>query len=695
MKYLLFAAMLFVSVSQISRADNTRASSAQPAKSADVIVYGATPGGFCAAIAAAREQASVILLEPTDHVGGLNTGGLSFSDSNQTVRTTVMGLFDEWHRRIEQDYSDRGMKLPYKVSVKDQSVWTYEPHVAIRVTQQMLQEAGVTVLTRQILKSVEKNGTQIVSLETSQGRFEGRVFIDATYEGDLMAASGVSWTIGREGRAEYGESLAGKQYPKRMMDINGFNKDGQLLPLITTDEEGPEEAGDNNVMTYSFRLCLTSRTENKVPFPEPDHYDPARFELMRRYLATGGRVGFDMYALPNGKLDGNNSIGGQFSLGLVGGGVDWCDADEAGRQKIWEAHKQYTLEFYHFLTHDPAVPEAVRKKYAALGLCKDEFAEYGHFSPALYVREGRRMKGMYVLSQKDILESPEKDDPIVISSFPIDSHDCQRIALKDGGVINEGTIFPVRRKSPKQGYAYHVPYRSILPKPEECTNLLVPVALSCTHVGISSIRVEPTWMILGQSAGIAAAMAASMEHQVQKLPYPQLKARLIEQGQVLELPKIVDLAPAGGAIDPQGLPGIVLDDEQVKLTGRWSHSTNFKPHIGVGYRYCGENRDQSHVGDGTSVATFQFSVPHSGKYQVFMAYSAHESRATNVPVRISSKTGQIQLTVDQTKSLPSGKLFQEIGVVELEQDQQVTISISDDKTDGFVILDALQLLHDE
>jgi hypothetical protein len=528
---------LLIFVATLTLVFGQRSDANAEATKADVVVYGSTPGGVCAAIGAAREGVSVILLEPTDHVGGLNTGGLSHSDSNQCDRRTVMGLFDEWHTRIEKDYESRGIKLPYKVSVKDHAVWTYEPHVAARVTKQMLDEADVQVLTKRYLQTVRKNGTRITDLVTTGGTFKAEVFVDATYEGDLMATSGVSWTIGREGRAEYGESYAGKQYPKSKMKINGFDSQGKLLPLVTTTDAGHEEAGDKNVMVYSFRLCLTEDPENRVPFPEPANYDPARFEIMRRYAKAGGRLGFDLYRLPGNKFDGNNSIGGQFSLGLVGGGNGWCEADEVGRAAIWEAHKQYTLELYHFLTNDPAVPKEVRKRYARLGLCKDEFPDYGHFSPALYVREGRRMRGMYVLSQKDILVEPEKGDPIIVSSFPIDSHDCQRVALKDGGVINEGTIFPVRKKHPKQGYAYHVPYRSILPKPDECTNLLVPVALSCTHVGISSIRVEPTWMILGQSAGIAAALTAKNEQEltVQQLPYPKLRERLLAQGQVLDL----------------------------------------------------------------------------------------------------------------------------------------------------------------
>ena len=503
----------------------------------DVIVYGSTPGGFCAAIAAAREGASVILLEPTQHVGGLSTGGLSHCDSNQMRRETLLGLFDEWHTRIVKDYTDRGLPAPYDPKLKNQALWTFEPHVAMRVTKAMLKEAGVVVYTGRYLKSVTMEGPRITSLVTKDGTFEANVFVDGTYEGDLMAAAGVDWTIGREGRAEYGESYAGKRYPKAKMKISGFDDAGNLLPLVTTSEAGPDEAGDKNIMTYSFRLCLTHNPEKFVPIPAPANYDPARFELARRVFKAGVlKVGLDLYPLPGDKLDGNNSIGGQISLGLVGGCNTWHSADEEGRGKIWEEHKQYTLEFLHFLRTDSAVPAKVREKFDKLGLCKDEFAETAHFSPALYVRESRRMKGMYVLSQKDIIDSPEKEDAIAISSFPIDSHDCQRVALKDGGVINEGTIFPVRVPGTGVGYAYHVPYRSVLPQATQCNNLLVPIALSSTHVAMSSLRIEGAWMAIGQGTGVAAALAAKENVPVQDLPYPVLRARLLAQRQVLTLP---------------------------------------------------------------------------------------------------------------------------------------------------------------
>lgn len=657
---------------------------------ADVIVYGSTPGGFCAAIAAAREGASVILLEPTDHVGGLSTGGLSHCDSNQMVRSTLMGLFHEWHTRIVKDYTDRGLKAPYNPAVKDQSRWTFEPHVAMRVTRKMLDEAGVKVLTGRYLTSVKKDGPRITTLITKNGTFTAKVFIDGTYEGDLMAAAGVSWTLGREGRAEFGESLAGRQYPKQKMDINGFDDAGNLLPLITAADTGADDIGDKNVMTYSFRLCLTTDPAKLVPMPKPDRYDPARFEIVRRHLKAGGNsVGYDLYPLPGDKVDGNNSIGRQFSIGLIGACNDWSEADEETRKKIWEAHKQYTLEFHHFLITDPAVPAGVRGKYAKLGLCKDEFAETGHFSPALYVREGRRMKGLHIITQKDIIDQPAKEDPIAISSFPIDSHDCRRIALKGGGVINEGTIFPVRVKNTGHGYAYHVPYRSILPKAEECTNLLVPVALSCTHVGISSLRIEGAWMVIGQGAGVAAAMAASENVAVQAIAYPKLRNRLLAQHQVLDLPKAPDdpAAPEPRtSVDPKTLEGIVLDDADAKLTGPWAQSTNFKTYVGRGYVH------DERKADGKSVATFRFTAAKSGRYEIRMAYSAHETRATKVPVSISSGKHEAKLTVDQTIALPSGNSFRKVGEIELAADVETVITVTNSGTDGFVILDAIQLV---
>jgi hypothetical protein len=665
--------------------------SAHAATEADVIVYGATPGGFCAAIAAAREGASVILLEPTAHVGGVNTGGLCFSDSNQTVRSTVLGLFEEWHARIEKDYQMRSVALPYTVSDKDHKPWTYEPHIAAKITQQMLDEAGVKVLTKRVLQSVAKEGKHITKLVTNDGDFAAKVFVDGTYEGDLMAAAGVSWTIGREGRQDFGEPLAGKQYSKAKLAISGLDDAGKPLPLITTIDAGADEAGDKNVMVYSFRLCVTKDPENRVPFPQPAHYDPARFEVVRRYFAQEKQphLLWDLYPLPGNKFDANNGIGKQFSMGLVGACNGWSEADEGMRAKIWEAHKQYTLEMHHFLSTDPAVPEHLRQQMSEIGLCRDEFPAYGHWSPQLYVREGRRMIGEYVVSQKDIMDEPKKDDAIIVSSFPIDSHDCQRVGTKDM-VTDEGTIMPVRMAGRRHGYPYHIPYRAITPKLAECDNLLVPVALSCTHVGISSIRVEPTWMILGQSAGIAAAVSAKQNLAVQKLPYAALRERLLAQKQVLELPVLPDVPPeAKGAmnVDPKTLPGIVLDDSQAELKGQWSRSSGFKPHIGTGYLHDDKRAD------GQSIAIFRCKALKTGSYELRMAYSPHETRAAKVPVTIQCGGRKTDIIVDQTLPLAAGEAFRTIGSVQLDGGVETVITVSNTGTAGFVILDALQLIE--
>jgi hypothetical protein len=549
------------------------------------------------------------------------------------------------------------------------------------------------VLTKQTLEGVEKAGTKIVGLRTSGGMHTAKVFIDATYEGDLMARAGVVWHLGRESRDEFGESYAGRQYPKAKMAINGFDANGLPLPFITSVRPGDDQAGEETVMVYSFRLCLTKNAANRVPFPEPKSYDPARFELVRRYFQKypNAPVPWDLYPLPGEKFDANNGIGKMFSMGLVGEANGWCASDPAGRAKLWEKHKEYTLELYKFLTTDPAVPAKIRETMAELGLCRDEFPETGHWSPQLYVREGRRMDGRMILTQNDVLKDAQKDDPIAISSFPIDSHDCRRLALPDG-VINEGTIFPVRMPGRRHGYAYHIPYRAITPAASECSNLLVPVALSATHVAYSSVRVEPTWMAIGQGAGVAAALAAKAGVTVQALDYPTLRTRLLAQNVVLELPVLPPLTaksdrPSGPvSLDPKSLPGLILDDAQAELSGDWERSTNFKPHVGVGYLH-----DEQRA-DGKARAVFRFKGPADGEYELRMAYSAHETRATRLPVTIMGGDTEQRFTVDQTQPTPTGEAFRPIGSLRLRQGVEYTLTVTNQDTKGFVIVDAFQLL---
>lgn len=329
-----------------------------------------------------------------------------------------------------------------------------------------------------------------------------------------------------------------RQFPKKPVAISPRDENGKLLPLMTAESAGVDD-GDGHIMTYSWRLCMTKDPANRVPVEKPATYRPERFELARRLLLAtqdANLVNLDFYEMPGGKVDVNNGIGRQISMGLIGAADAWPNATPAERQKIWQAHKDYTLELLWFLGHDPAVPEATRRKVSELGFAKDEFTETDHWPPVIYIREARRMLGQYVLTQADILGKIEKPDSIGIGSFPIDSHDCQRVATADGGWINEGTIFPVRQPGKKHGYPHQLPLRCVLPKRAECDNLLVPVCLSASHVALSSVRVEPTWIVLGHSSGIAAALAARSDRAVADVPLSDLQARLRKAGQVLDLP---------------------------------------------------------------------------------------------------------------------------------------------------------------
>lgn len=661
---------------------------AQGEEAYDVVVFGGTPAGVTAAVGAAREGASVALLEPQEIIGGMMSGGLSFSDSNQTDRRTLRGLFEEIHLRIEADYRERGVTLPYRVEVKDQSKWTYEPHVAEKVFHDLLKEAGVRVYPGERLERVTKEGGRIVSLTTQNRTVRGKIFVDATYEGDLLPAAGVSFRLGRESREEFGESLAGKQFPKKpVLGVDVRDASGNLLPLMTAESAGDEASGDAGVMVYSYRLCLTKDPANRVAIEAPANYDPARYELVRRFVAAHPprRLLFDLYELPGDKSDGNNSIGGQISIGLVGASAAWCDASYEERERIRQEHREYTQGLLWIMATDPAMPPALREEMRAWGYAKDEFAKWDHFPPVLYVREGRRLQGEYVLTQRDVLETTTKDDSIAVSSFPIDSHDVQRVPTENGkGFLNEGTIFPNRLPN-GFGQPHQIPYRSIVPKRDECTNLLVPVGVSSTHVAMSSIRVEPTWMTIGHSAGIAAALAAKSDFVVQDLPYAKLRDRLLAQGQALELLPIPEIAPAAPGIDPTKLTGIVLDDAAAKKEGAWQVSTNFRPYIGAGYVHDGEAEK------GTLKLTFVANVPEAGKYDLRLAYSPHETRASAVPVTVRSGERETALSVDQRLALDANDRFRTIATLDLPAGE-TTIVFENRDTDGFVVIDAIQLL---
>ncbi len=516
----------------------------------DLVVYGGTAGGIIAAVSAAREGASVIVLEPGDHVGGMVTGGLGRTDLG--VSATIGGMAAEFYRRIKTHYDD---PAAWKFQTRDEYLaggkrqaqtlsddkwWFHEPSAASSVLREMMKEAGVTLLKGHRLAGVEKSGTRIVSLRCeNSAEFGGRVFIDATYEGDLLAAAGVTYRVGRESAAEYGEQYAGvlpwkvstrKQWD---VDLSPYDDDGKLLYGVQDVPRGEVGAGDGKVQAYNFRICLTDHPDNRLPIGEPDNYDPRRYELLARYLAAKPDISLrkgllKIDPLPNRKTDIND--GGPFSTDFIGFNWDYPDGDKATRDFIMRRHVDYTKGLLYFLGHDPRVPAEVRGEMLQWGYPKDEYVGTDHWSPQLYVREARRMAGAYVMTSRDIETDRIKEDSIGMGSYPADSHLVQRIV--EGGLVrNEGNpndFTPGRNP-------YEVPYRAITPVRSECENLLVTFCVSASHMGFASLRMEPVFMILSESAGLAAVEAARAGLAVQDVSYSALRPRLVARRQVLKV----------------------------------------------------------------------------------------------------------------------------------------------------------------
>ena len=424
--------------------------------------------------------------------------------------------------------------------------WHFEPHVAEEVFRELVKEAGVEVFFRQRLRErtgVTVSGARIAAITMEGGAtFSARIFADATYEGDLMAQARVSYTWGREGASEYGESLAGvrDRTPKHQFTVRvpPFDDKGRLLPEISPEKKAPAGSADRKVQAYNFRLCMTRVAENRAPFPRPAGYDRARYALLARMLAEMDREkrakgekwsSVDVMKpdpLPNGKTDTNNN--GAFSTDFIGGNYGYPEGSYATRARIWQAHADYVQGFLYFLQHDPEVPKGLHDDVASWGLCRDEFTDTGNWPHQLYVREARRLVGEYVMSQQDIQRDLTKPDAIGMGSYNSDSHNVQRIVNDEGFVENEGDMqVPVT--------PYQIPYRMMLPKRAEATNLLVPVCFSATHVAYSTLRMEPQYMIVGHAAGVALAMAVRANTAVQDVDPAALAARLRSQGAILEL----------------------------------------------------------------------------------------------------------------------------------------------------------------
>jgi hypothetical protein len=653
------------------------------ARRADVVVYGGTAGGVIAAIAAARDGKSVLLVGPGKHVGGMVSGGLGATDTGN--RQAIGGYSREFFDRVRAYYVQKyGADSP---QVKDCSDgFHFEPRVAEAVFRKMLEEAKVTVLPGKPLRVVRKTGTRIDSIVTDQDIYAGTVFIDASYEGDLMAKAGVSYTVGREPKSKYYESLAGVQVrsPAHQwpVPVSPRGADGQLLPGVIPGPIDVPGSGDRKVQAYNYRLCMTNVPENRVPFPKPKSYDPARYELLARYLEAKPdltvRNLMNPVKAPNGKTDTNNN--GPFSTDHIGANWDYPDADEATRAKIIQDHVDYVQGFFYFLANDPRVPAKLHEEINRWGLAKDEFVDTGNWPHQLYVREARRMIGAFVMKQADIMDGRNKEDSIGLGSYNTDSHHVQRVATNDGAVINEGD-FQVG-VSP-----YAIPYRSLVPRPTECVNLIVPVCMSASHVAYGTIRMEPVYMILGQASGVAASLAIAGKTPVQGVMSDALREKLKAQKAVLD-PIEVPVAPRAaraGTIDPGSLKGIVVDDREATVRGEWFPSSAIGPYVGEGYLHDGNDAK------GTKSVRFTPRIPRPGKYEVFLYSTPNANRATNVPVVIQHEGDKEELRVDERRQGGEGKPVR-LGVFSFGQGDAGWVEVRTEGTDGHVVVDAAQFV---
>jgi hypothetical protein len=524
-------------------------------RDADVIVYGCTSGGITAAIQAKRMGKSVLMACPEKHLGGLTAGGLGWTDSGN--KDVIGGLSREFYHRVwrhyqtpkawrwqkREEYGNRGQGT----SAMDQTartMWIFEPHAAERVYEDWIKQEKIPVIRNVWLdrkSGVKKQGDRIASISMLSGdTYTGRMFIDATYEGDLMASAGVDYHVGRESMAKYGEKWNGVQtgvlhhrhhfgvLPKPISPyvVPGDPKSG-VLPRISTEPPGKYGEGDNKVQAYCFRMCLTKVPENRVAFAKPANYNSREYELLARIFEAGWRETFQKFdPIPNAKTDTNNH--GPFSTDNIGRNWDYPEASYERRREIIQEHVNYQQGWLYFIANDARVPEDVRTEMAKWGLAKDEFTDNRNWPHQIYVRESRRMIGRYVMTENELLKRRPTPEPVGMGSYGIDSHNIQRYITPEGYVQNEGDI-GVSTNGP-----YQISYGSLVPQKGQASNLLVPVCVSSSHIAYGSIRMEPVFMILGQSAATAAVLAMDSGVAVQEVPYEKLRARLVADGQVLE-----------------------------------------------------------------------------------------------------------------------------------------------------------------
>ena len=518
---------------------------------ADIIIYGGTAAAVIAAVRAKKLSKTVIIVSPDKHLGGLSSGGLGFTDTGN--KAVIGGLAREFYHKIylhyqkeeswkwqkKEQYGNKGQGTP-AIDGANKTMWIFEPHAAEEVFENFIKENNILILRNEWLD--RENGVHIEkgnihSFKTLSGKtFKGKIFIDATYEGDLMASTGISYTVGRESNSLYQEKWDGVQagvfqhahYFKSNVDpykIPG-NPSSGLLPGISPGSPGKNGQGDTKVQAYCFRMCLTNNPNNRVTFPKPQNYDPYHYELLTRVFDSGWRELFQKFdGIPNMKTDTNNH--GPFSTDYIGMSYTYPEASYGERLTIIKEHEDYQKGLMYFIATDPRMPADLQKELNTWGLAKDEFVETGNWPHQLYIREARRMVSDYVMSENEILGNEPVLESIGMGSYGLDSHNIQRYVKQDGYVQNEGDI-GVGVPKP-----YGISYRALIPKENECKNLLVPICLSSSHIAYGSIRMEPVFIVLGDATATAAVNAIDNNVNVQKVNYENLKTQLLKQQQIL------------------------------------------------------------------------------------------------------------------------------------------------------------------
>jgi len=633
---------------------------------ADVCIYGATAAGVIAAYTAKKMGKSVVLIEPGGHLGGMTSGGLGYTDIGN--KYAITGLSRDFYRRIGKHYGKFEQ-------------WTFEPSVAKKTLQQYLDEAGIKIMYQSRIVSARKSGAGIQSIVLENSLKPGaqsnqvisaKMYIDCTYEGDLMAKAGVSYTVGREGNSQYHETIDGIQlmHGHQLPDgIDPYKIEGKpesgLLWGVSPAKLEPNGTGDKKVQAYNYRICLTSDPANMVPITQPAGYDPVRYELLARLIAKQPQRKtlndyFIWSKMPNNKTDINNRNG--FSTDMIGMNHDYPDADYKKREEIIKAHETYTKGLLYFFGHDPRVPAELRESMLKWGYPKDEYVETGNWSPQLYIREARRMVGSYVMTQAHCELKEVVKDGVGMAAYQMDSHNIQRIVV-NGMAKNEGNV-EVSASGP-----YPIAYGSLVPKEKECTNLLVPVCLSATHIAYGSIRMEPVFMVLAQSSAVAAVMAIDSKKSVQQIDIAKLQAKLKTD-------------PLVNGKTPEIL--VDNEDSNVSVKGNW------QPVKKGGYGPSFLATSESDQNGGT--VTFTPEIANPGNYQIYVYFPKVAKPASEIKLSVQAGSEAKNISVLEKDIIVEGQTSGEwyhVGKFNLPKGNMSSVNISAEGASGAVAADAV------